>query len=415
MDKYCRSCLVLQATKTDNQRPKGLLHSMLILTRPWGSITMDFVGPFPPSEGFDYMWVVLCRLTSMVHLVPVTMTIRALQLACLYVKEIVRLHGLPETIVSDRDAKFTSAFWRETHRMLGAKLLMSTVFRPQTDGASEHAIRTVTQILRTMVQPDQKDWVTKVPMVKFAINSSISSSTGFAPFELNYGHMPRIMECVGDRKPSEAPGVQTFVRQALENLVMAHNTIIESWIAQAYHANKRKGVAPKFEVGDLVYLLTQNLSMPKGCVRKLIPKYIGPIKVLRQDIASDTYTLDLPTELKAHQIHPTFHVGVLRQHKPNDDALFPKRDAQAFYNMGNKEKVEWIIDEILAHQWTANKVEFLVRWNLGDSTWEPYAHCKDLEALDRYLEIQGVESVRHLPRRDRDLHGNRRLREQSGG
>ena len=136
-------------------------------------------------------------------------------------------------------------------------------------------------------------------MVEFAINSSISSSTRFTPFELNYGHMPRIMERVGDRKPSEAPGVQTFVCQALKNLVMAHNTIIESWIAQAYHANKRKGVAPKFEVGDLVYLSTQNLSMPKGCARKLIPKYIGPIKVLQQDITSDTYTLDLPTELKA--------------------------------------------------------------------------------------------------------------------
>ena len=164
-------------------------------------------------------------------------------------------------------------------------------------------------------------------------------------------------------------------------------------MTQMYHANKRKGVAPKFEVGDLVYLSTQNLSMPKGRARKLIPKYIGPIKVLWQDITSDTYTLDLPTELKAQWIHPMFHVGVLRQHEPNDDVLFLKRDVQAFYDVGNKEEVEWVIDEILAHQWVTNKVEFLVRWNLGDSTWEPYAHCKDLEALDRYLEIQGVESV----------------------
>ena len=164
--------------------------------------------------------------------------------------------------------------------MLGVKLLMSTAFHPQTNGVSERAIRTVTQILRTMVQPDQKDWVAKVPMVEFAINLSISSSTRFMPFRLNYGHMPRIMECVGKGKPSEAPGVQTFVHQALENLAMAHDAIIESRIAQMYHANKRKGVAPKFEVGDLVYLSTQNLSMPKGRTRKLIPKYIGPIRVL---------------------------------------------------------------------------------------------------------------------------------------
>ena len=111
-------------------------------------------------------------------------------------------------------------------------------------------------------------------MVKFMINLSISSSTGFTPFKLNYGHMPRIMECVGEGKPSEAPGVKMFVHQALKNLAMAHDTIIESRITQTYHTNKRKGVAPKFEVGDLIYLSTQNLSMPKGHARKLIPKYM---------------------------------------------------------------------------------------------------------------------------------------------
>jgi len=76
---------------------------------------MDFVGLFPEQGEHDYLWVVLCRMTSLVHLVPVTMTIRVSQLAWLFVKEIVRLHGLPETIVSDRDTKFMSQFWREMH------------------------------------------------------------------------------------------------------------------------------------------------------------------------------------------------------------------------------------------------------------------------------------------------------------
>jgi len=234
-------------------------------------------------------------------------------------------------------------------------------------------------------------------MVEFAINLSISGSTGFAPFELNYGHMPKMMEHVGEEKPSEAPGVKAFMHQALENLAMAHDAIIESRVAQTYHMNKSKGVPPKFEVGDLVYLLTQNLNMPKGHVRKLITKYIGPIWVIRRDAASDTYTLDLPTELRACRLHPTFHVSVLKPHKPNDDVLFPKQDAQVFYDVGNNEEVEWVVDEILAHRWADNKVEFLVKWNLGDTTWEPYAHCQDLEALDRYLEIQyGVYPARLL-------------------
>ena len=117
---------------------------MPIPSRPWGSIGMDFVGPFPKSKGFDNMWVIICQLTSLVHLTPVNTTIRASELAWVFMREIVRLHGIPESIVSDRDSKFTSKFWQELHRLLGIKLLMSTSFHPQTDGAFEHAIRSVT-------------------------------------------------------------------------------------------------------------------------------------------------------------------------------------------------------------------------------------------------------------------------------
>jgi len=112
---------------------------------------MDFVGPFPESGDCNYLWVVICRLTSMVHLVPICTTTTASKLAWLYIHEIVRLHGLAGTIVLDRDSKFTSKFWRETHRLLGTKLLMSTSFHPQMDGALERAIRSVAQILRAMV------------------------------------------------------------------------------------------------------------------------------------------------------------------------------------------------------------------------------------------------------------------------
>ena len=90
-------------------------------------------------------------------------------------------------------------------------------------------------------------------------------------------------------------------------------------------------------------------------------------------------------------------MGLLRAYEPNDDTLFPKRDAQAFYNVSNDDDAEWVVDELIAHRWRGNHVEFLVKWNLGDTTWEPYAHCKELEALDRYLELQGAVSVRRLP------------------
>jgi hypothetical protein len=101
---------------------------------------MDFIGSFPEYRGYDYLWVVICRMTSMVHLIPVTMRITAKELSWEYLMGIMKLHGLLSLIVSDRDSKFTSKWWRELHRLLGAKLLMSTSFHPQTDGQSEQAI-----------------------------------------------------------------------------------------------------------------------------------------------------------------------------------------------------------------------------------------------------------------------------------
>jgi hypothetical protein len=112
---FCESCSTCQATKTSNQQPQGLLHSLPMPTKPWSSIGMDFVGPFPLVDNFDYVWVVLCRLTSLVHFIPLRTTTTASQLAPLFMNHIVCLHGLPETIVSDHDPKFTSLFWTEIH------------------------------------------------------------------------------------------------------------------------------------------------------------------------------------------------------------------------------------------------------------------------------------------------------------
>ena len=148
----------------------------------------------------------------MVHLVPVNTMTTASELASLYIRKVVRLHGLPESIVSDRDAKFTSLFWREIHRILGTKLLMSTSFHPQMDGASERVNGSVGQILRTLVSPNQTDWVDKIPLTEFTINSNISSSMGFTPFKLNYGYMPSLIGGIMPYKNTK-PGIRSEERR----------------------------------------------------------------------------------------------------------------------------------------------------------------------------------------------------------
>jgi hypothetical protein len=335
----------------------------------------------------------------MVHLVPLNVTIKASELAYLYLAHIVRLHGLPKSIVSDRDSKFTSRFWKELHRLLGTKLRMSTAFHPETDGASERVIRSVAQILRSMVAADQKDWAEKVPLTEFAINLSVSSSTGFAPFELNSGYMPWMVTELPEGTQSAPKGIRAFVENAQKNLMIAHDAIIESRVNQTYHANKRRRPEEPFRVGEEVYLSTEDLNLPKGRARKLMPKYVGPYKVLRSDPKSSSYELDLPESLKGRRVHPTFHARKLRRHEANDDSLFPNREVKVFYDFGGREDGEWLVDAIIGHRWSNKRVEFEVRWNLGDTTWEPYTHVKDLEALDEYLALQGVSDWRSLPKR----------------
>ena len=397
VEQYCRTCPICQTTKSSNQRVPGLLHSLPIPTRPWTSIAMDFVGPFPASGAFDYLWVVLCRLTSMVHLVPLRTTTTASELAWIYVREIVRLHGLAETIVSDRDSKFTSRFWRETHKLLGTRLLMSTSFHPQTDGASERAIRSVAQILRAMVKPDQQDWAEKIPLVEFALNSAISNSSGFAPFELTYGYIPSLNPGLTP-EPSSVPGVKHFVMRALQNLADAHDAIIESRMQQTYHANRRRRDDDHFAAGDLVYISTSDLSLPKGRATKLLSKYIGPFKILDAHTSTSSYRVELPLQLRARNLHDRFHRSKLRPYHANDDALFPHREAHAFYDFGTPDDREWLVDEIVDHKWDKGQLSFRIHWNMGDFTWESLRECKDLQALDDYLQLLGVRDPADLPR-----------------
>ena len=191
IESYCKTCGICTTSKDANSKLTGLLHSLPIPDRSWQSIGLDFMGPLPKPNNFDYLLVVIDWLTSQVHLVPTTMMVTARGVTWLILKEVVRLHGIPESIVSDQDTKFTSIFWKELHRLMGSKLLMSTMFHLQMDGATEWANRSIAQILLTIVSNDQKDWSDKCPMVEFAINSSVNATTGYAPFKLNYGYMPR--------------------------------------------------------------------------------------------------------------------------------------------------------------------------------------------------------------------------------
>ena len=160
-----------------------------------------------------------------------------------------------------------------------------------------------------------------------------------------------------------------------------------------------------FETGDLVYLSTANLSLPKGQARKLAPKYVGPFSVLEAHPETSTYTLDIPEDLRRRRIHPTFNVSLLKPHEANDELLFPAREVKRFYDFGMPSDLEWQVDEIAGHRWDKDKLELLVHWTAGEHTWESIEECSELQALDDYLQLLDVEDAAHLPRRSRDVTG----------
>ena len=202
---------------------------------------------------------------------------------------------------------------------MGTKLLMSTSFHPQMDGMTEQANRSIGQVLWAMVQNDQKDWEELCPMVKFALNSSVSAMTGYAPFELNCRYIPPLGQHISTN--IKYAGVKQFAQQVLYNLMVAHDTIIESHVVQTHHANSQRHQGEEYPPGRLsmVSLSTKNLALPKGRARKLLPRYIGPYKVVEAHTATLTVTLELPPELVSRRVHPTFHVSLIWAHVANDN------------------------------------------------------------------------------------------------
>ena len=395
---YCETCHTCKISKPNNQKPYGLLNPLTVPSYPWESIGMDFVGPLPESGNrdgiFDSITVVICLLTSMVHLIPSRTNYNASQLAELMFEHIYKLHGLPKNIISDRDVLFTSTFWGQLHRLIGTKLRLSSAYHPQSDGSTEHANRTITQMLRQCVHPNQRDWVTKLPAIEFAINSARSESTGYAPFFLNTGRMPRSMLWAGT-PTTEFPSVREFAIQKKLAIMAAHDSILSARVKQTRDANRKRRDAP-FKTGELVYLASKNISFAKGLARKLIPKYIGPYRIL-QDFGNSSFRLELPAHLKRRGVHDVFHSSLLREHLPNDDRLFPGRMDTQLGSIPETEG-EWAVDRILSHAGPKNDPVFEIKWKSGDITWLPYYQISHLQALTDYLDLFGVIKVSKLPK-----------------
>ncbi|KAL4388247.1 hypothetical protein GQ457_09G020500 [Hibiscus cannabinus] len=190
--RYVSKCLTCKRVKAEHQVPSGLLQPIQIPQWKWERVTMDFVSglPLTPSKK-DSVWVILDRLTKSAHFPHVRKDYPLQKLAKLYIAEIVRLHGVPVSVISDREPRFTSKFWRKLHEALGTHLSFSTAYHPQTDGQSERVIQILEDMLRSCGIDFRGSWEDHLPLVEFAYNNSFQSSIQMAPYEALYGRRCR--------------------------------------------------------------------------------------------------------------------------------------------------------------------------------------------------------------------------------
>uniref|UniRef100_A0A2N9I8T4 Reverse transcriptase n=1 Tax=Fagus sylvatica TaxID=28930 RepID=A0A2N9I8T4_FAGSY len=312
--QFVEQCLTCQQVKVEHQRPSGLLQSLPIPEWKWEHISMDFVSGLPRSpKGHDAIWVIVDRLTKSAHFIPIRMNYSLDQLAQLYIEEIVRLHGIPVSIVSDRDPRFTSRFWKSLHKALGTNLNFSTAFHPQTDGQSERTIQILEDMLRACVLDLKGSWANHLCLVEFAYNNSFQSSIGMAPYEALYGRKCRSPICWDEVGVRKILGPE-IIQRTCEKVDLIRERLRTAQSRQKSYADKRRKDL-EFEVGDMVFL---RVAPMKGVMRfgkkgKLSPRFVGPFEILEK-IGPVAYRLALPPALSG--IHNVFHVSMLRKYIP---------------------------------------------------------------------------------------------------
>jgi len=305
--QFVSTCLTCQKVKVEHQRPGGNLQPLEIPVWKWDNISMDFVTHLPQTfRGHDTIWVIVDRFTKSAHFLAMNLRMSMAKLAQLYIKEIVRLHGVPSSIVSNRDPQFTSRFWKTLQEALGTKLTMSSAYHPQTDGQSERTIQSLEDLLRTCILDHLGAWDEVLPLIEFTYNNSFHVSIGMTPYEALYGRRCRTPLCSYQDGETVLVGPE-LLEQTTEKVRRVRDRMQASQSRQKAYADQRRRPL-EFVAGDHVFLrVTRTTGVGRALrSKKLSPKFLGPYQIMRR-IGPVAYEIPLPPQLA--NLHPIFHVS----------------------------------------------------------------------------------------------------------
>ncbi|KAL0159827.1 hypothetical protein M9458_043552, partial [Cirrhinus mrigala] len=269
VQEYVLACNICARSKNPNAPSTGELQPLPIPKRPWTHISVDFVSGLPDSQGKNTILTIVDRFSKAVHLVALSGLPSAKTTAELILEHVVRLHGFPQDIVSDRGPQFTAKFWQAFCRLVGTTSSLSSGFHPQTNGQTERANQQLERFLRCFASEHQRSWANYLVWAELSNNLHTSTATGLSPFEVCYGFQPPIFE---HQEPEvEVPSAQQLVRRCrrLWNHARAAIQKANRWYVVQHR--RRHPPGRLFHVGDRVYLSTKNINL-KTDSRKLTPR-----------------------------------------------------------------------------------------------------------------------------------------------
>lgn len=364
INQFVDSCDTCGRAKNSKHKPFGLLQPLPTPTKRWSAISMDFITDLPASRESTCILVVVDRLTKMAHFVACPSLSTAEELASLFWRNIFRLHGLPDDIVSDRGSQFVSRFWKRFLELLGIKSSLSTAFHLQSDGQTERVNQILDQYLRCFSSYQQDNWSDLLPSAEFAYNNATQDSTKMSPFFANYGYHPRSKILIptttkvprAEERIEDLDAINAALREELDRAKERYKR----------YADRKRVAPPTFSVGDKVWLSHRNISSarssPKLEYRKLDPFTIA------QKLSPLVFRLNLPPAMK---IHPVFHVSLLERYIVNS---IPGRTQPPPPPVIISNEAEYIVHDILDAKLVRGRLHYLVDWegySPAERSWEP--------------------------------------------
>ena len=375
VQRYVKSCLLCQRMKASNQKPAGLLQPLPIPDSNWQHVSLDLIGPLPTTaKGLNCIVTVVDKLSKMAHFIATTTTVDAPGLAKLMVSNVFKLHGFPKALISDRDTRFTSAYWKSFIEALGIAPHMSTAFHPETDGQTERMNRTIEEMLRSYVNGKHDNWDDYLPYLELAYNNSRQASHKSTPYFLNHGTHPFVPGAALNPATATAVDPENLAHVVSTALAEAKQHLERARERQRFYANKSRRHV-EFKVGDKVYLSTRNLKLP-GPSRTLQELRIGPFTISKV-VSPVNYKLALPDEM---QIHATFHVKLLHPFIESP-VEFGERVTVAPPPIGYaRGDGIYLVDYVFGRKWARIKGKSRPEWlyhvawlgySIEEATWEP--------------------------------------------